>query len=472
MEIATTARSFAALNLSAETLSSVDSMGYQAPTDVQFETIPRALAGKDLVVQSRTGTGKTAAFGIPMVERIDPAADGIQGVALAPTRELALQVAAELTEIGRAKGVKVESIYGGDSMERQLEGIRAGAHVIVGTPGRVLDHLRRKTLRFESVKMLVLDEADRMLDMGFAVEMGQIMEYMPAQRQSLLFSATIPLGIRGLIYHYLTEPEWVLLSEDQIYVKEVEHLYCLTPRMHKEATVYKLLEYENPASSMIFCNTREETRLVYTFLAGKGLAASMLSSDLPQKKREKVMARFRSGEIRHLVTTDVASRGIDIEDLSHVFIFSTPDSPEQYIHRAGRTGRVGKSGRAISLVSAHDLMNFNRLVKRYHVEVRELPVPSDQEVVERKVERLVTRLAAEGQNLPLEDFAEFSPIARRVADHEHRDRIVALLLRKYFEAPPPEEPEEDAPTFPPPASAGGGGDGAPGGFRRRRRHRR
>ncbi len=472
MEIATTARSFAALNLSAETLSSLDSMGYQAPTDVQFETIPRALAGKDLVVQSRTGTGKTAAFGIPMVEKIDPGVDGIQGVALAPTRELALQVAAELTEIGRAKGVKVESIYGGDSMERQLEGIRAGAHVIVGTPGRVLDHLRRKTLRFESVKMLVLDEADRMLDMGFAVEMGQIMEYMPAQRQSLLFSATIPLGIRGLIYHYLTEPEWVLLSEDQIYVKEVEHLYCLTPRMHKEATVYKLLEYENPASSMIFCNTREETRLVYTFLAGKGLAAAMLSSDLPQKKREKVMARFRSGEIRHLVTTDVASRGIDIEDLSHVFIFSTPDSPEQYIHRAGRTGRVGKSGRAISLVSAHDLMNFNRLVKRYHVEVRELPVPSDQEVIERKVERLVTRLAAEGQNLPLEDFAEFSPIARRVADHEHRDRIVALLLRKYFEAPPPEEPEDEAPAFPPPASSGGHSEGAPGGFRRRRRHRR
>jgi ATP-dependent RNA helicase DeaD len=472
MEIATTARSFAALNLSAETLSSLDSMGYQAPTDVQHETIPRALAGKDLVVQSRTGTGKTAAFGIPMVEKIDPSLEGIQAVALAPTRELALQVAAELTEIGRAKGVKVESIYGGDSMERQLEGIRAGAHVIVGTPGRVLDHLRRKTLRFESVKMLVLDEADRMLDMGFAVEMGQIMEYMPAQRQTLLFSATIPLGIRGLIYHYLTEPEWVLLSEDQIYVKEVEHVYCLTPRMHKEATVYKLLEYENPASSMIFCNTKEETRLVYTFLAGKGMPTAMLSSDLPQKKREKVMARFRSGEIRHLVTTDVASRGIDIEDLSHVFIFSTPDSPEQYIHRAGRTGRVGKSGRAISLISAHDLMNFNRLVKRYHVEVRELSVPSDQEVIERKVERLVTRLAAEGQNLPLEDFAEFAPLARRVSEHEHRDRIAAVLLRKYFEAPPPEDTDEEPAAFPAKPPGGEHREGAPGGFRRRRRHRR
>jgi len=464
MEITAAAtRSFAELNLTAETLASLDAMGYRAPTEVQAETLPRALAGKDLVVQSRTGTGKTAAFGIPIVERVDPAADHVQAVALAPTRELAIQVARELSEIGRGRGVKVETIYGGDSMDRQLEGIRAGAHVIVGTPGRVLDHLRRKTLRFDGVKTLVLDEADRMLDMGFAVEMGQIMEYMPAERQTLLFSATVPLGIRGLIYHYLSEPEWVLLSEDQIYVKEVEHLYCLTPKLHKEATLYKLLEYENPASSMIFCNTREETRQVHAFLAGKGMPASMLSSDLPQKKRERVMARFRSGEIRHLVTTDVASRGIDIEDLSHVFIFSTPDSPEQYIHRAGRTGRVGKSGRAISLVSAHDLMNFNRLVRRYHVEVGELSVPSDEEVTARKVERIVTRLAAEGQNLPLDDFAEFAPIARRIAEHEHRDRILALFLRGHFQAPAAEDVEpEPPPPLPAPRRREGG--------RRHRRH--
>jgi ATP-dependent RNA helicase DeaD len=390
MEITATTRSFGDLSLTAETLASLDGMGYRAPTEVQAETVPRALAGKDLVVQSRTGTGKTAAFGIPVVEKVDPAVEHVQAVALTPTRELALQVAREISEIGRGRGVKVET-------------------------------------------------------------MGQIMEYMPAERQTLLFSATVPLGIRGLIYHYLSEPEWVLLSEDQIYVKEVEHLYCLTPKLHKEATLYKLIEYENPASSMIFCNTKEETRQVHAFLAGKGLPAAMLSSDLPQKKRERVMDRFRSGEIRHLATTDVASRGIDIADLSHVFIFSTPESPEQYIHRAGRTGRVGKSGRAISLVSAHDLMNFNRLVKRYHVEVGELSVPSDEEVQARKVERIVSRLAAEGQNLPLDDFAEFAPIARRIADHEHRDRIVALLLQGHFQAPVAEDVEPEAPApLPPP----------------------
>jgi ATP-dependent RNA helicase DeaD len=465
---AVTPRSFASLGLSPETLRSLETKGYASPTDVQAEAVPRALTGKDLVVQSRTGTGKTAAFGIPIAERVDTAREAVQAVVLTPTRELAIQVSQEVSELGRGRGIKVETIYGGDSMDRQLQGIRAGAHVIVGTPGRVLDHLRRKTLRFDAVKVLVLDEADRMLDMGFAVEMGEIMQYMPAERQTLLFSATVPLGIRGLIYHYLSEPEWVLLSEDQIYVKEVEHLYCLTSRLHKETTLYKLLEYENPASSMVFCNTREETRLVYTFLANKGLPAAMLSSDLPQKKREKVLSQFRGGEIRHLATTDVASRGIDIEDLSHVFIFSTPDSPEQYIHRAGRTGRVGKSGRAISLISAHDLMNFNRLVKRYHVEVKELPVPSDEEVQERKVERIITRLAAEGQALPLEDYAEFSPIARRVAEAEHRDRIVALLLRKYFEPPPAEpEAEDAAPSGPPPRRESYDNTG-----QRRRRRRR
>jgi ATP-dependent RNA helicase DeaD len=443
MEMGSSEKTFAALNLSAETQKSIEAKGYRTPTDCQFETIPRALAGRDLVVQSRTGTGKTAAFGIPIVERLDPAMAGVQAVVLAPTRELAIQVAGEITDLGKGRGIKVESVYGGDSMDRQVEGIKAGAQVIAGTPGRVLDHLRRKTLRFDNVKLLVLDEADRMLDMGFAVEMSEMMEFMPAERQTLLFSATVPLGIRGLIYHYLTEPEWVLLSEDQIYVKEVEHLYSLTPKLHKEAMLYKILEYENPASSMTFCNTREETRQVYTFLAGKGLPVGMLSSDLPQRKREQVMGRFRTGEIRHMVTTDVASRGIDIEDLSHVFIFSTPDSPEQYIHRAGRTGRVGKSGRAISLLSAHDLMNFNRLVKRYHVEVTELNPPSDAEVQARKEERIVTRLAAEGQSLPLEDYAEFSPIARRIADHEHRDRIIALLLRKQFQAPVIEDEVEE-----------------------------
>ncbi len=468
----TPSRSFGAFPLSIDTLRSLEAKGYRTPTDVQQESIPLALEGKDLVVQSRTGTGKTAAFGVPIVERTDLEREAVQAVVLAPTRELAIQVAQEITELGQGRGVKVETIYGGDSMERQLQGIRAGAHVIVGTPGRVLDHLRRRTLDFSGVKTLVLDEADRMLDMGFAVEMGQIMEYVPEERQTFLFSATVPVGIRGLIYHYLTEPEWVLLSEDEIYVKEVEHVYCLTTRLQKEATLYKLIEYENPASSMIFCNTREETRKVSTFLANRGMTVAMLSSDLPQKKREKVMAGFRDGGIRHLVTTDVASRGIDIEDLSHVFIFSTPDSPEQYIHRAGRTGRVGKSGRAISLVSAMDLMNFNRLVKRYHVEVKEIGVPSDEDVQVRKAERVAESLVEAGRALSPEDFADLGPVARQVVEHEERDRIVAALLKDRLAKAPvvvvDDDDEADGRSLPPRRRyESGGGRGREGGGGRR-----
>jgi ATP-dependent RNA helicase DeaD len=227
---------------------------------------------------------------------------------------------------------------------------------------------------------------------------------------------------------------------------------------------------------MIFCNTREETRQVYTFLAGKGLAASMLSSDLVQRKREQVMGGFKKGEIRHLVTTDVASRGIDIEDLSHVFIFSTPDSPEQYIHRAGRTGRVGKSGRAISLISAMDLMNFNRLVKRYHVAVKEIAVPTDEEVQERKASRIVESLADAGRRLPLEDFLDLGPAARAIAAHELRDRIVAFMLRAHLASQVKPEPDEDEGTgeSKPPASHGSppSRGGFAGGGRRRRPRRR
>ncbi len=430
--------------MSPDTLASLARMGYSVPTPCQQETIPLALAGKDLVVQSRTGTGKTAAFGLPIVEQADPDRALVQALVLAPTRELALQVARELTAIGQGRGVKVEAVYGGDSLERQIDSLDAGVQVVVGTPGRVLDHLRRGSLHLGHLRTLVLDEADRMLDMGFAVEMRQIMEYVPAKRQTLLFSATVPLGIRGLIYHYLTEPEWILLSEDQVYVKEVEHRYCLVSRLHKEDALYRLIEHENPTSTMVFCNTREETRQVATHLANRGLPVAMLSSDLPQRKRERVMQRFRTGDVRHLVTTDVASRGIDIEDLSHVFIFSTPQSPEQYIHRAGRTGRIGKGGRAISLVSAHDLLSFNRLVKRYQIEVGEIAVPSEEEVQARQAERIVADLTAKARALAPEDLVTLMPLARRIGADEQRDRMIAFLLGAHLAAQRlPEEIDEE-----------------------------
>jgi ATP-dependent RNA helicase DeaD len=447
-------------------------MGYESPTEVQGEAIPKTLAGHDLVVMSRTGTGKTAAFGVPIIEKVDPDRSEVQAVVLTPTRELTVQVSGELEKIAKGREIQVEAIYGGESIAGQIEAIREGAQVVVGTPGRVLDHLKRKTLRLHSVRIQVLDEADKMLDMGFAQEMGEIMHFVPDERQTLLFSATVPLGIRGIIYNYLEEPEWVLLSEDFAYVKEVDHAYIIAPHMQKELVLYKVIEHDQPPSSMIFCNTRGEVRMVAGFLAGKGLKVAMISSDLIQKKREKVMERFRSGDIRHLVATDVAARGIDIEDLSHVFIYSAPGSPELYIHRAGRTGRIGKTGQVVSLVSASDLLNFNRLVNRYHLAIRERSVPTDEEIRGRKIDRIMKRLGEEAAALSSQELDELGEVAEALVEHPDRKRLLAYLLRHDFGPPVAMDEPEVVET----SDVGPGSAKRPGERRRRpprrgRRHR-
>ncbi|MBP6701949.1 MAG: DEAD/DEAH box helicase [Vicinamibacteria bacterium] len=414
---------FRSLLISQPTLDALIQKGYDHPTPCQAETIPPALRGQDLVVQSRTGTGKTAAFGIPLVEKVDLSIKAVQGVVLAPTRELAVQVAEELGAIGKGRGIRVAAIYGGDSMDRQIDLLESGVQLIAGTPGRVLDHLRRGTLDLKNLKIFILDEADRMLDMGFAEEMQKIVAFVPEERQTLLFSATIPASIKHLIYNFLKEPQWLLLSEDKVYVTDVEHVYCIVPRMRKEQTLYDLLLWEEPTSAMVFCNTREETRQVHEFLHKRGLPSEMLSSDLTQGKRERVLKAYREGRIKVLATTDVASRGIDVDDVSHVFIFSTPDSPEQYIHRAGRTGRIGKSGRAISLLSAHDIMNYNRLVKRYHIEVKELRPPSSDDVTRRTAERVLDLILKERDGSP--DALALTDVLLARDDRRH---LVASLL--------------------------------------------
>ena len=469
---------FDVLGISGPTLGALAEMGYVSPTDVQRDTIPGALAGHDLVVMSRTGTGKTAAFGISVAEKVDSELTRAQALVLTPTRELAVQVTEELDKIGQGRELKTHAVYGGESIGGQIDAIRAGVHVVVGTPGRILDHLKRGTLRLDSVKILVLDEADKMLDMGFAQEMGEIMQFMPEERQTLLFSATIPLGIRGLIYNYLAEPEWVLLSEDFAYVQEVTHAYIIAPHMQKEQVLYKLIEHDQPNSSIIFCNTRGEVRIVAGFLARQGLPVAMISSDLVQKKREQVMARFRAGTIRHLVATDVAARGIDIEDLSHVFIFSTPSSPEVYIHRAGRTGRIGKSGEVISLVSAADLVSFNRLVNRYRLQVVERDVPSDEDIKQRKTERILQRLADEANEMSEAEFFDLEDVADAVAAHPDHRRLIAYLMRRDFGGPvdvdelEPDKSHQSVRATPPPTESNEAATEPSGAKKRRGRRRR
>ncbi len=424
---------FTSLDLSAPILKSLEAMGYGQATEVQARSIPLARSGRDLIVESRTGTGKTTAFGIPIVEKVDASMPRVQALVLCPTRELSVQVADELGRLGQGSGVRVLAIYGGDSMTRQIDGLKQGAHVVVGTPGRILDHLGQRTLRLDATRFLVLDEADRMLDMGFEKEVKQILDQVPKDRQTLMFSATIPSSIEAIAIKYQREPDRLMLSQDALYVTGVQHLFCILSRMDKAAALYRLIEYETPASSMIFCNTKAETRLVHSYLALRGLPVAMISSDLPQKKREQVMRRFKSKALKHLVATDVAARGIDIEDLSHVFIYSTPDSSDQYIHRAGRTGRIGKTGRVISLVSAFDLMNFNRLVRANHLKAYEIDVPSDEEVARRKVRRIVETLKELAARLTPDERAEYEAMARGILDDADRLAIVGYLLKTHFE---------------------------------------
>ncbi|MBI4169088.1 MAG: DEAD/DEAH box helicase, partial [Acidobacteria bacterium] len=424
---------FASLGLPSAILDALHAMGYSMATEVQARALPLARSGRDLIVQSRTGTGKTTAFGIPVIERTRGDVGEVQALVLCPTRELSLQVTGELGRLSRPSGVRVLTIYGGDSMSRQLEGLRQGAQVVVGTPGRVLDHLRQGTLRLARVRTLVLDEVDQMLDMGFEKEMKQILERVPADRQTLMFSATIPSSIEAIASRYQRDPARLMLSQDYLYVADVQHLFYILSRMDKAAALYKLIEYEAPSSSMIFCNTRAETRTVYNYLAMRGLPVAMISSDLPQKKREQVMQRFRKKELRHLVATDVAARGIDIEDMSHVFIYSAPVSSDQYIHRAGRTGRLGRSGKAISLVSGFDLMNFNRLVRANNLKAYECDIPSDEEVARREVRRIVDTLKEQAARLTPEERAEYEAMARGILDEEERLSIVAYLLKTHFE---------------------------------------
>jgi ATP-dependent RNA helicase DeaD len=471
---------FTTLDLPGPILKALAGMGYGQATEVQARAIPRAREGRDLIVQSRTGTGKTAAFGVPIIEKIDASGSGVGALVLCPTRELTVQVTDELSRLGTTSGARVLAIYGGDSMARQIEGLRRGAQVVVGTPGRLLDHLRQRTLSLEGVRILVLDEADQMLDMGFEKEMRQILDQVPSDRQTLLFSATIPSSIESMSKRYLRDPERLMLSQDSIYVAEVQHLYYIVSRMDKAAVLNKLIEFESPLSSMIFCNTRAETRTVFSYLALRGLPVAMISSDLPQKKREQVMRRFKSKHLRHLVATDVAARGIDIEDLSHVFIYSAPNSPDQYIHRAGRTGRIGKTGKAISLVSGFDLMNFNRLVRANNLQAYECDLPSDEEVAGKKVRRIVDTLKEQAAQLSTEDRAEYEAMAQGILNEENRVGIIAYLLRAHFEEEAAhavlDEPGAARVIVDEPRKAPGGSapaaDGPAAGQGRRRRRRR
>ncbi|HVV52221.1 MAG TPA: DEAD/DEAH box helicase [Polyangia bacterium] len=422
--------SFAELGLHADVLRALEEMGFQEPMPVQAATLPLVTEGRDLMVQSRTGSGKTAAFGIPFASSIvKPEDKFVQAIVLLPTRELALQVASELARICAYRGLTVVPVYGGAPMGRQVEQLHAGGQIVCGTPGRVLDHLRRGTLRLDRVRCAVLDECDEMLSMGFQEDIEDILEKTPTERQTMLFSATVPEGIQRLSRRYLRNPEFLKLSADYVGVHDIKHLYYSIPAIQREHELLQILAFEEPVSAIIFCNTREETGRVAEFLRQHGHDAEAISSDLSQSDRERVLGRMRAGGIKFLVATDVAARGIDIENLSHVFNYTFPESPEVYIHRTGRTGRAGRKGTAVSLIGPTEVGSFYYLKLLYKIKPEERALPSEAEIrSHREGERVLVLRRA----LTTEPGAEWRALARRLIGAVDGERLVAALLAHSF----------------------------------------
>ena len=398
---------------------------------VQAKAIPLMRQGRDLIVQAQTGSGKTGAFGIPIVEAIDVESATTQALVMAPTRELAGQVAAEVTAIGKNRGVRVLPIYGGVAYGPQLEGLERGAHVVVGTPGRILDHLGSGRMDLRDAKILVMDEADELLSLGFWPDMREIASYLPEERQSHLFSATIPERVRSLSRFFLTDAEFVALDEERRSPQEIEHFFYVCAASQKESLLARIIEYEAPDSALIFCNTKADVRFITSYLQRRNIDADQISGDLTQAAREKAMQRIKAGELRFLVATDVAARGIDISDLSHVISYSTADSPEVYLHRTGRTGRVGKSGIAISLVSGLDIGNFRHMQNVNKVKVTERKPPTEKDMLARIRERLQVKVEREMRAIPEQERSfqvdRLIPVVEAMAeDHEGRQDLAAI----------------------------------------------
>jgi ATP-dependent RNA helicase DeaD len=425
---------FDELGLYPDVLRALEEMGFQEAMEVQAATLPLARQGRDLMVQSRTGSGKTAAFGIPFVNDIvDPEAKYVQAIVLLPTRELALQVAAELARIAVHRPITVAPIYGGAPMGRQVEMLRAGAQIVCGTPGRILDHLRRGTLTLDRVRCAVLDECDEMLSMGFQEDIEHILEGTPPTRQTLLFSATVPEGIQRLSRRFMKNPEFLKLSADFVGVHEIRHVYYSIPAINREQELLRILNFEEPKTAIIFCNTRDETGRVASFLQKQGFEAEAISSDLAQNDRERVLTRMRAGQIRFLVATDVAARGIDIEALSHVFNYTFPEAPEIYIHRTGRTGRAGKHGTAISLIGPTEVGSFYYLKLLYKIRPEERALPSEAEIRSHREGERVLQLR---QALTGEPGTQWRELARRLIGAVDGERLIAALLAQSFAALP------------------------------------
>ena len=411
--------------------------GWASLVPVQARTIPYLLAARNMMIQARTGSGKTGAFLLPMLARLDPSKATCQALILVPTRELARQVWLEAEKLIGDAGLRTVAVYGGVGYGSQIDALKSGAHIVVGTPGRILDHLLKRTLSLDHLKMLIFDEADRMLSMGFYPDMQEVKRYLPQRAiHTCMFSATFPVSVLRTAREFIYNGEFLSLSSDHVHVTDTEHVFYIVEGMDKDRSLVRLIEIENPTSAIIFCNTKMRVNYVCVVLQRFGYDADQLTADLSQSERERVLERVRKGTLRFLVATDVAARGLDIPSLSHVIQYEPPEEMEAYIHRAGRTGRAGASGIAISLVNKGERFALEKIAKEYSIPMQERPIPSDEDVATVVAERLTALLEARlrgRDKLAAERSRRFESLARSLAENEDESAIITMLLDDYYQ---------------------------------------
>ncbi len=376
---------FSDFNLSKEVGKAIEDMGFEEPSPIQALAIPLIQAGRDVTAQAQTGTGKTAAFGIPIIEKIDPSRRVVQAIVLCPTRELAIQIAEEFSNLlAHMPRIVVLPVYGGQPIDRQLRALHHGVHIVIGTPGRVMDHLERRTLLLNDVATVVLDEADQMLDMGFRDDIEFILKKVPQSRQTLLFSATMPQPIIDISKRFMNKPEFVRVQYAELTVPQIEQSYIEVKDREKLDVLCRVIDLWDPQLAIIFCNTKRRAEELAGKVKARGYRAEELHGDMKQSQRDRVMGGFRKGQIDILIATDVAARGIDVDDVDMVINFDVPQDVEYYVHRIGRTGRAGKSGRAVTFVAPRDFTKLREIEHYAKIRIPKIPVPSQSDVAKTR----------------------------------------------------------------------------------------
>lgn len=420
---------FEDLELDAKIMRAITDMGFEAASPIQGQAIPLELQGLDIIGQAQTGTGKTAAFGIPLLQKIDPKNKKPQAIILCPTRELAIQVSEEIRRLAKyMHGVKVLPIYGGQEIGRQIRSLKDGVQVIIGTPGRVMDHMRRKTVKMDQIHTVVLDEADEMLNMGFLEDMETILSALPEERQTLMFSATMPQAIQRIAANFQKDPQIVRVVKKELTVPKVTQYYYEVKPKNKLEVMCRLLDLYDPKLSVVFCNTKKQVDELVQGLQGRGYFAEGLHGDLKQEQRDRVMRAFRTGRTDILVATDVAARGIDVDDVEAVFNYDVPQDDEYYVHRIGRTGRAGREGKAFNLVVGKEVYKLREIQRYCKTRIIPQAIPSLDDVTSIKADKILDQVGEVLQDSDLSKVIDI--VEKRVLEEDYTTLDLAAALLK------------------------------------------